>query len=291
LMWIVLAVVLLLLSTCLFYRAFMNTHDVAVNRITIEQPQLDRLEEKDLRSLHVLQLSDLHLEHLSVSPERLLRMLAQERIDLIAITGDFMDRKRSIPKIVPYLDALNRLNATYGMYAVFGNHDYWLREEPFRKLKDVLNKHGCRTLQNDHVKLSVGGAAVNLIGIDDFGSGRSDLAASYRGVVSPGYNLVLTHDPNIVLEMRDYEYDYLLSGHFHGGQICWPKPYHLVKMGKMARMNVIKGLHHYDGKPFYINEGLGQTGVNIRIGSRPEITLHQIIFSDNNYRLRLGSAS
>lgn len=31
-----------------------------------------------------------------------------------------------------------------------------------------------------------------------------------------------------------------------------------------------------DGKPFYINEGLGQTGVNIRIGSRPEITLHEL---------------
>ncbi|MCY9457309.1 metallophosphoesterase, partial [Bacillus inaquosorum] len=29
-------------------------------------------------------------------------------------------------------------------------------------------------------------------------------------------------------------------------------------------------------KPFYISEGLGQTGVNIRVGSRPEVTFHQI---------------
>ncbi|MCY8451114.1 metallophosphoesterase, partial [Bacillus spizizenii] len=32
---------------------------------------------------------------------------------------------------------------------------------------------------------------------------------------------------------------------------------------------------HHD-KPFYISEGLGQTGVNIRVGSRPEVTFHQI---------------
>jgi uncharacterized protein len=46
-------------------------------------------------------------------------------------------------------------------------------------------------------------------------------------------------------------------------------------MGKLARMNIVKGLHLQDDKPFYISEGLGQTGVNIRIGSRPEITLHE----------------
>jgi uncharacterized protein len=35
-------------------------------------------------------------------------------------------------------------------------------------------------------------------------------------------------------------------------------------------------LHKHGGKPFYISEGLGQTGVNIRFGSRPEITLHHL---------------
>lgn len=44
----------------------------------------------------------------------------------------------------------------------------------------------------------------------------------------------------------------------------------------MMRMNMIKGLQHYDEKPFYISEGLGQTAINIRVGSRPEITLHQL---------------
>jgi uncharacterized protein len=87
---------------------------------------------------------------------------------------------------------------------------------------------------------------------------------------------VLTHDPNIVLHMEDYPFDYLLAGHFHGGQIRYPKAYHLVKMGKLPRLNMIKGLHSHNNSPFYISEGLGQTGVNIRVGSRPEITFHDI---------------
>lgn len=56
----------------------------------------------------------------------------------------------------------------------------------------------------------------------------------------------------------------------------WPKPFHLVKMGQLVKMNMVKGLQQYNGKPFYISEGLGQTGVNIRLGSRPEIILHEI---------------
>ncbi|MGD6858347.1 hypothetical protein ACQCVO_25385, partial [Bacillus infantis] len=90
------------------------------------------------------------------------------------------------------------------------------------------------------------------------------------------YSLFLIKVLTIRLEMKDYKYDYLLSGHFHGGQIHWPKPYHLAKMGKLVRMNMVKGLHYHNGMPFYISEGLGQTGVNIRIGSRPEITFHEI---------------
>ncbi|MCY8268420.1 metallophosphoesterase, partial [Bacillus haynesii] len=119
------------------------------------------------------------------------------------------------------------------------------------------------------------GETLNIIGIDDYSTKRSDIAGSYKGL-KEGYNLVLTHDPNVVLDMKEFHFDYLLSGHFHGGQIHWPKPYHLVKMGKLVRMNMIKGLHYHHDKPFYISEGLGQTGANIRIGSRPEMTFHHI---------------
>lgn len=58
-------------------------------------------------------------------------------------------------------------------------------------------------------------------------------------------------------------------------------------MGELARKKIIKGLHYYKGKPFYISEGLVQTGVNIRIGSRPEITFHNIHPLSYSNRLKL----
>lgn len=44
---------------------------------------------------------------------------------------------------------------------------------------------------------------------------------------------------------------------------------------------MIKGLHKHEGKLFYLSEGLGQTGVNICFGSRPEITVHHILLPSN----------
>ncbi|MFC3886159.1 metallophosphoesterase [Bacillus songklensis] len=258
----------------LFKKAYTNTKDIVINRVRINQ---NETREHD-PVLNILHLSDMHLENISISPRQLYEKLKGESIDLIALTGDFLDRKRTIPKLIPYLEVLTELNAQHGVYAVFGNHDYVLRGKNFQKLKDTLEAYGCKVMQNENHAIYVQDRLVNIIGIDDFSTEHSNLKASYTGI-KQGTNLVLTHDPNIVLHMEGYHFDYLLAGHFHGGQICYPKAYHLVKMGKLARMNIVKGLHMQDGKPFYISEGLGQTGVNIRIGSRPEITLHQLSIS------------
>ena len=255
----------------LFYVGNKNTKQVIVNNVFINEDA--KVDEEPFR---VVQISDMHLENISVSPSQLFSILNEQQIDLIALTGDFLDRKRTIPKLLPYLKILNELNPKHGIYAVFGNHDYVLRNPDFNRLKQLLDENGCKTLINANDEIYHNGRKINIIGIDDYSTNRSDVDKSYEGL-SNGYNLVLTHDPNLVLNMENIPYDYLLSGHFHGGQICWPKPYHLVKMGKLVRLNMIKGLHKHKGKPFYISEGLGQTGVNIRFGSRPEITVHHLI--------------
>ena len=266
--------ILSIILAIILYRANKNTHNVVINKIDVNE-NLNSLTNAASPSINILHLSDLHLENISISPEQLFVKLQHEKIDLIAITGDFLDRKRSIPKLIPYLKVLRKLNVEFGMYAIFGNHDYVLKNRDFAILKSTLEEHGCKTMQNENATIIVDGKKLNIIGIDDFSTKRSDLDLSYKNLVD-GYNLVLTHDPNVVLHMNEFHFDYLLSGHFHGGQIHWPKPYHLVKMGKLARLNIIKGFHTVNGKPYYISEGLGQTGVNIRIGSLPEITIHKI---------------
>lgn len=276
-MFILITISIVTILSILLYKGYKNTQQVLVNNVYINHSnEITQPNEDTFRVLHI---SDMHLENISISPSHLYSLLKEQHIDLIALTGDFLDRKRTIPKLLPYLKVFNKLNPKHGTYAVFGNHDYVLRQPDFLKLKQLLNENGCKTLINENDVLWSNGRKINIIGIDDFSTKRSNINKSYNGL-SNGYNLVLTHDPNVVLNMKDVPYDYLLSGHLHGGQIHWPKPYHLIKMGKIVSLNMIKGLHEFEGKSFYISEGLGQTGVNIRFGSRPEITLHHLAFSN-----------
>ncbi|MDG5789826.1 metallophosphoesterase [Evansella sp. AB-P1] len=256
-----------------YYKGNQNTHHISINTIT---PLHNDVTDPSTMSIRVLQLSDLHLEHISISPEDLYQKLRNKPFDLIALTGDFLDRPKTLSILPGYLKVLQQLKPKYGTYAVLGNHDYKLRKKHIEILKNILVEHDVNLLVNENKLIYINGQPVQLIGIDDHHSKRHDVKKAYKEVKSTTFRLVLTHDPNVVLHMKDYSFDYLLSGHFHGGQICWPKPYHLKKFGKLVRLNLIKGLIHYEGKVFYINEGLGQTGINIRIGSRPEITIHEI---------------
>jgi predicted MPP superfamily phosphohydrolase len=266
-MWILTLIALFLV----LLKAYLNTFEVEVRHVKIPVPLPCG------RELRILQLSDMHLENLSVSPKKLYDLVKEMDVDLIALTGDQLERKKNIEPFMEYIRVLKKLDAPLGIYVIFGNHDYVMRKENQKLFRETLEKHGCIVLQNENRSVPFAGSYINIIGIDDFSTRRSDVAKSYQGIREEGINLVLTHDPNIVLNMKNQAFDYLLSGHFHGGQIHWPKPYHLAKMGKLARMNIIKGLHYHDGKPYYISEGLGQTGINIRTGSRPEITIHTLV--------------
>ncbi|HZG15605.1 MAG TPA: metallophosphoesterase [Candidatus Bathyarchaeia archaeon] len=268
--------ILLLLAAVLLFRAYRNTFDVQINYVPLKLNSSERVDMDVVQPLHILHLSDLHMENLSVKPDDIIKEMKEQPIDLIAITGDLLDRVKNIPHAVQYVKQLMEINPKLGTYVVFGNHDYLLGANKLALLKSELERIGCHVLCNQTITVDHNGQKLHIIGIDDYGTRHSDVEKSFRTVSDDGLRLVLTHDPNIVLTMKKYDYDYLLCGHFHGGQIHWPKPYHLVKMGKLARMNIIKGLHYQDGRPFYISEGLGQTGVNIRLRSRPEITLHTL---------------
>lgn len=276
-MYLLVFISLIILVTIFLFKAYKNTENIVVRNVKIDNTQTE-----SVSTLNILHLSDMHLENISISSAQLYDKLKDENIDLIALTGDFLDRKRTLPKLIPYLQVLNKLNPTHGIYAVLGNHDYVLKGADLQILIDTLTDYNCRVMQNSNETIYIENHPLNIIGIDDFSTNRSDLQQSFTSI-QKGTNLVLTHDPNIVLEMNKYHFDYLLAGHFHGGQICYPKAYHLTKMGKLAKMNVIKGLHSHDGRPFYISEGIGQTGVNIRVGSLPEITLHQLAIAQNNH--------
>ncbi|WP_018132656.1 metallophosphoesterase [Effusibacillus pohliae] len=257
---------------CVLAYSYWNTFRPVLREVDLAIP-----EKSGISELKIVQLSDLHMERQSISPHRLHDLVAAAKPDLIVMTGDYLDRYHNIGKCLEYLKAIKRINPKYGIYMVFGNHDHYLGER-IDEFQQAIEQTGCHVLRNESRTIDIAGSKLTIIGIDDHCLGKSDLEKAYAHVPEDGVHLVLAHDPNTILAMRDqHKADYILSGHFHGGQFnLIPYLHRVMGFGELPKQDILKGMHRINGKRLYISEGLGQSGLNVRLRSRPEITVHTL---------------
>ncbi|WP_248927576.1 metallophosphoesterase [Paenibacillus hamazuiensis] len=216
-----------------------------------------------------MQISDLHVEKLRISSERLTRLIQKEAPDYIFLTGDFTEKPRYLLKVQRYAQAIAKPGIP--VFAVLGNHDHRLKSTAFKQLIRVLENAGIKVLINQST--SVGN--LQIVGIDDFCSRHSKVYNAFKRVDPSKPTLVLTHDPNLVLYI-DRKYTYLMAGHFHGKQFNIPFLFKFKKKGKLAAAGIYKGLHAGPYGHFYISKGIGQAGINARFLIRSEVTLHDL---------------
>lgn len=188
--------------------------------------------------LTILLLTDMHFPIFRRSLERYFcGMLSKLRPDLILIGGDMIDNDRGIE---PCLRALSRLKANLGVYAVLGNHDYYIynMKEIFLfntgfkatpcgsndvvRLKRGLEGIGCRILQNDSVRFETGKGIFEIIGIDDAVTEKADVRQAFRDVKGDGLKILLTHSIDVLAEKFPSPAHLALAGHTHGGQMSIP---------------------------------------------------------------------
>jgi predicted MPP superfamily phosphohydrolase len=79
--------------------------------------------------------------------------------------------------------------------------------------------------------------------------------------------ILLCHQPHVPPNSAGTDFDLLLSGHTHGGQIAPLGP-----LAVRALYRHYKGLGKVDGRSVYVNRGLGTSGPPSRVAVRPEIT-------------------
>lgn len=225
--------------------------------------------------LKILHLTDIHIEKLSVSPDKVKELVGDQTFDLIALTGDYLDRVTSIEPFLAFLDGVVQIPSRLGIYAVWGNHDWVIKGDMLSVLKKEMEKRGVVVLCNQSKTIHDHHETIHIIGIDDHYSGHSDVEKAFKNIPAHGTRIILTHDPLVVNNMN-YSFDYLICGHFHSGQIYYPIPVHSLKMGLKPFKKYLCGLQQHANGTYYISGGLGQTGANIRIGCRPEITIHTL---------------
>ena len=84
---------------------------------------------------------------------------------------------------------------------------------------------------------------------------------------------MLSHNPDTKNNLIRYDWDLMLSGHTHGGQVVIPflgAPFAPVK-----DKTVTQGLHKFRGRYLYVTRGVGSIA-GFRLNCSPEVTILKI---------------
>jgi predicted MPP superfamily phosphohydrolase len=232
------------------------------------------------------QITDLHAGPLV--PSGLIRegvdLIMAERPDVIVLTGDFVSGATKIlwttyggfkERHYTYcMEELGRLKAPLGVFAVFGNHDFWSGPEVTAKVARGLEGIGVRVLRNEAVALETKSQQLYLVGVDDYWESSYSLNEALKGIPEHTCRILLSHNPDVNENIASLKksIDFVISGHTHGGQIVLPfigAPYLPSPFGQKYRAGLVR-----DGaRQTYVSRGLGLFFVSFRLNCPPDVSV------------------
>ncbi len=222
--------------------------------LSFDHPRLDR-------AYKLIQLSDVHVGSRDASfLQQAVDQALGHQPDVVLITGDLVDTSAVRAEDLTALAGL-----PCPVYLSLGNHERYIDLDA---VIAMIESHGVdilRSRSTTHGKLQ-------LIGIDD---------ADHPGQVADElpsiplsdehYRILLYHRPDGWVAARDAGIDLMLAGHTHGGQI-WPFGV-LVK----RRFEHLVGLFSHGDRHLYVSPGTGCWGPIMRLGTRAEMTVIELL--------------
>jgi len=252
------------------------TRRLVVERLRIGVPGL-------VAPVRLAHITDLHLScegdwPLNASEDfvrHALDLCARENPDLLLFTGDLVSADNA--RLDDYRRAaalLAEARPPAGVYASLGNHETWYDPDA---ILDIYADHGITVLDDAWATVVTNAQELQLAGLR-YMDGAYDATDLLANAPAQRPHLLLAHDPAAVLDLPDRsEFDVILTGHTHGGQVWLP----LVGAPwtpSRAYPDHYRGLRFLDGGcRLFVNRGVGTWLVPIRLWSRPEVAIVDLV--------------
>lgn len=196
--------------------------------------------------------------------------LRQQKPDLIILGGDLVTADERFRRTRWAVNSMRELTQIAPTYAILGNHDYEKQEQVER----VLATAGVPLLRNKSVDWTTpSGAQLRIVGLGDWNEGDErpqDCLRPASQDTTPV--LLLSHDPESRWQLEQYDWDLMLSGHNHGGQIGIP----FTDIYISFRSSMPAGLFSFaGGRHIFVSRGTGSIK-GMRFFCPPEINILEL---------------
>ena len=241
----------------------------------------DRLPE-GFDGYRIAHVSDLHNAEMGKENEKLLTMLRESTPDMIAITGDLIDCRRTDMEVALQFTAAAMEIAP--CYFVAGNHE--ARISGYDELKESLTEQGVVVLEDKRMELEQSEEKIVLLGVNDpsfqtdylFGDSETVIAGilSELSDAENEFTILLSHRPELFESYADNNIDLVLSGHAHGGQFRLPFVGGLLVPNQGWFPEYDAGLFTEGITKMIVSRGIGNSAFPFRFNNRPEVILVEL---------------
>lgn len=234
-----------------------------------------------LAGLTIMHLTDLHIDQPRRRHRRIIQLLQENPVDLIALTGDYM----SYPGDEDASEAAMRLIAPHfgarlGTFGVYGNHDTFdlrhrLRDLPVKWMDNqtqmidglplrITGMHTIKYVDPDSVAMLHQSQRVD----------GDDVAAEHRS--ADVFELMLCHHPTYLPVAADLGMDLVLSGHTHGGQCRLPGGQALINSTDLP-LRLTSGVLRHRETLCVVSRGLGEVLLPLRVFCPPQLPVYRLM--------------
>jgi predicted MPP superfamily phosphohydrolase len=275
--FIFLAVATAVLVALVIWIAWGNTA-LELNTYTISSSKLPQ----SFDGYRIAHVSDLHNTEMGKDNEKLLAMLRDADPDMIAITGDLIDSRNTDIEVA--LKFVREAVKIAPCYYVTGNHEARVNE--YGELKAGMETAGVTVLEDVRTEISMEGATITLIGVNDpsyqtdylFGDSETVLNTKLEELHTEDgeFTVLLSHRPELFDAYTDHGIDLVLSGHAHGGQFRLPFIGGLVAPNQGFFPEYDAGIYTEGNTNMLVSRGIGNSILPFRINNRPEVILIEL---------------
>lgn len=244
---------------------------IQVNEITIKSDALP----DDFVGYKIAQVSDLHNAEFGDNNERLLSALKDASPDIIVITGDVVDSRKTNVQIAR--DFVNKASEIAPVYYITGNHE--ARVEAEDEIDYIELNSNVTVLHNKDVFLEKGDSVIQLIGVDDPDYKAVKDSTAYMNKRLNKYcnneyfKILLSHRPELYNVYVENNMDIVFSGHAHGGQFRLPFIGGLCAPHQGLFPKYDAGVYTTDNTNMIVSRGLGDSIIPLRINNPPELVV------------------
>jgi predicted MPP superfamily phosphohydrolase len=249
--------------TGLYWRARRNAERIIVKRNDVRFAALPSL----FDGYTILHISDMHADMNEAAMQHLIELVDGMPYDLCVLTGDY--RGKTSGPFEAALESVARVRAhlKQPVYGVLGNHDTI-------QMVPAMEAMGIRMLLNECEVIVRRDQRIYLAGIDDAHFFRVDnIEKAALQIPNDAFSILLSHTPEIYRQAAHANFNLMLSGHTHGGQLCLPGSIP-IKLEAVLPRRLGAGAWRYHNMSGYTSVGAGSSVVAVRLNCPPEITLH-----------------